>query len=327
MISFIVIGKNVESTLKLCIDSILQFIDKNGIKNWEIIYSDSGSSDKSIEIAGQYPVQIVQLEGELNAAIGRNEGAKAASGEILFFIDGDMEIISESLHTLFKNENELAYPYLTGNYTNIYYTHGYQNELKRESFMLRGDTHDFYYRKFTGGLFLVTKELWQKVNGMDERFDSNQDIDYGLRMTTIGYEQRFYKNVYLAIHHTVDYYEKKRFSFFIKSTRLLCPGLLIRKHLFKGYFLEYFLRSRYTLILFIATLLTLSVHSWMAVFLFSFYLLFQLVRTLRSEKLNSSVSIVFLYKILYDFYSLIGFLFYYPRQKEYTVTQNHQGYE
>ena len=93
MISFIIIGYNEEKFLDKCFQSIYNAILCAQINKYEIIYVDSNSSDKSIAIAEVYKeVKIFKIIGKHNAAIGRNIGAKEARGDILFFIDGDLEI-------------------------------------------------------------------------------------------------------------------------------------------------------------------------------------------------------------------------------------------
>ena len=77
MISFIVIGKNEGWKLKLCFDSIQKVVLLDQIKNYEVIYVDSRSSDDSIALAKTYPkTRVFLVTGECNAGVGRNIGAK-----------------------------------------------------------------------------------------------------------------------------------------------------------------------------------------------------------------------------------------------------------
>ena len=105
MISFIVIGKNEGWKLKLCFDSIQNVVSQDGITDYEVIYVDSRSIDDSIQLAKTYPnTRVFMITGECNAGVGRNVGAKEAKGDILFFVDGDMEIQAGFLCKVLTNE-------------------------------------------------------------------------------------------------------------------------------------------------------------------------------------------------------------------------------
>jgi len=82
MLSIIIPALNEEEYLPLLLESI----DKQDFKDYEIILADAGSKDKTLEIAKKYGCIIAP--GGLPAK-GRNEGAKIAKGELLFFLDAD----------------------------------------------------------------------------------------------------------------------------------------------------------------------------------------------------------------------------------------------
>jgi len=82
MISIIIPALNEEKYLSLLLESI----KKQGFSDYEIILADAGSLDKTLEIAKQYG--CIVTPGGLPAK-GRNQGAKIARGELLFFCDAD----------------------------------------------------------------------------------------------------------------------------------------------------------------------------------------------------------------------------------------------
>ena len=47
----------------------------------------------------------------------------------------------------------------------------------------------------TGGLIIIKKELWERVNGMDERLIRSQDHDLGFRLAGIGYPAKKYNQL------------------------------------------------------------------------------------------------------------------------------------
>ena len=88
-LSIIVIGLNEEKFIRGCLNSISEFKLPDCIL--EIIYVDSGSTDKSIEIAESFPnVKVVHLNDKNpSAAKARNLGVTVTDSEYIQFVDGD----------------------------------------------------------------------------------------------------------------------------------------------------------------------------------------------------------------------------------------------
>lgn len=93
--SIIVPCYNAEKTITLCLNSI---ISQTSISD-EIILVDDASRDQfSQQIAGQ--VKIIKRKMNGGAAAARNEGAIVAQGEILIFIDADVELMGSEIETI-----------------------------------------------------------------------------------------------------------------------------------------------------------------------------------------------------------------------------------
>ena len=314
MISFIVIGRNIEFTAERCIESVFRFVKENKISRYEVIYVDSESTDNTLALVGKYPVMAYRLEGDVNAAIGRNIGAEHATGDILFFIDGDMEILPGFFRVGFESEKKLNYPFITGDFTDIVYDEqNRQVEIKDKN-----KETEARYMPVVGGLFIIHREEWEKAGGMDNRLIRHQDFDFGLTMAKSGLPNYRYPDL-LAYHHTVSYYSSKRFREFVFDTKLLSYGILIRKHLFNKHFYKRFIRSRKSLLIFLLSILAL-IFSWEAgVILIAVYVIFQLLKLFKKRNEQASKFYVFSFNLLFDIYTLIAFLFYYPKKKQYKV--------
>jgi len=318
MISFIIIGRNIASTIEICLNSVFTFIERNVIECYEVIYVDSNSKDDSLKLASKYNVKIVKLTGKLNAAIGRNEGAKVAIGDILFFIDGDMELQPECYNLIFTSEGKLVYSFLRGNLINVYYLPGNSNPIKVDSYNKANESSTFYTRVITGGLFLISRDYWLMLNGMDNRFRVHEDIDFGLRMAKFGIPQRVY-NILMVKHHMISYYNSKRIFDFLFSNKFLFSGMLIRKHFFNKQFIKLFLRSRYSLLMLIMSIILFQVQVQLGIISVLSYFTLQILRTYRVYLNESYFLSILAYKVFYDLYSIIGFLFFYPRRPKFKV--------
>lgn len=83
MLSIIIIAKNEEKLLP----RLLRSIRRQDYTDYEVILADAKSTDKTRVIARQHGCRIV--DGGLPSK-GRNNGAKAAKGDVLLFLDADV---------------------------------------------------------------------------------------------------------------------------------------------------------------------------------------------------------------------------------------------
>lgn len=304
MISFIIIGQNEGWKLSKCFESINKTIEFNDLKNYETIYVDSRSTDDSIEVAKKYNLtKILILTGDCNAAIARNVGVKESKGDVLFFIDGDMELLPEKLWVVYNESGGLFFPFISANYENYFYDNKW-NFLNKDNgaYPNNGD----FYTFTTGGLFLIERQLWNEVCGMDTRFKKSQDIDFALRLAKKGYMLLRRKEIF-AIHHMIPYLHKDRKwkSFF---DNLYSRSLLYRDNVRNKYMWKRILRNDTSVFIMLFSVLGL-INTKFLFFTIFLYLLYVLIKTIRKKE-NYITN--FFYFILRDILVIIGFFFFYP---------------
>lgn len=171
MLSIIIPVLNEEKYLPLLLESI----KKQSFSDYEIIIADAGSTDKTLEIANNYNCKITP--GGLPAK-GRNEGAKIAKGDILFFLDADTILpdgfFSNSLEEFKSRSLDIA----------SFCFKPISQEPKFQSML------DFYNKmvvmmeKATPysiiGVY-IKKDLFEKINGYNETIKLSEDRDMGKR--------------------------------------------------------------------------------------------------------------------------------------------------
>ena len=86
-LSVIIITKNAASKIDQCLKSVKELGD-------EILVLDTGSADNTINIAVRYGAKVSKSKGN-NFSAWRNEAAKHAQGEWLFYIDYDEEVTAD----------------------------------------------------------------------------------------------------------------------------------------------------------------------------------------------------------------------------------------
>jgi glycosyltransferase involved in cell wall biosynthesis len=177
--SVIVPALNEEKRIRRCLNSIKAQCTSY---SYELIVSDSGSSDRTVDIAREYTDKI-QICSERGTARARNEGAQLAMGDVLVFIDSDTEIQRDYLETVGKafEDKELiacscAFKFsgrepkllLAESVTNTYY-------LGRSLF--RGTT-------LPGFNVCIRREAFEKLHGF--RLCNLEDLDMSIKLRRMG---------------------------------------------------------------------------------------------------------------------------------------------
>lgn len=90
MISLCMIVKNEQEYLAQCLESVKGLVD-------EIIIVDTGSTDKTVEIAKSFGAKVVFYKWDNDTADARNTGLKQATQEWILVLDAD-EVIAKKDH-------------------------------------------------------------------------------------------------------------------------------------------------------------------------------------------------------------------------------------
>jgi glycosyltransferase involved in cell wall biosynthesis len=88
----VIITKDQGWNVRRLIESVLR--ETEGRPGTEIILVDSASSDDTVDVASEYPIRVIRLSKRqrLTAAAGRHAGLSQTGGDVVLFLDGDMEL-------------------------------------------------------------------------------------------------------------------------------------------------------------------------------------------------------------------------------------------
>lgn len=100
LISIVIPTFNSETTLKGCLDSIFQ----QNFENFELILTDGGSIDNTIEIAKTYDLRIINCCNSLLRS--RKIGIEEARGHYILLMDSDQVLLPESLLRCYNKMKE-----------------------------------------------------------------------------------------------------------------------------------------------------------------------------------------------------------------------------
>ena len=177
MISIIIPTLNEEKLLP----RLLGRIKNQNYGDYEIIVADAGSKDKTRQIAKKSGCRIVR-GGE--PGTGRNNGAKAAKGSILFFIDADVEFGKDFLNNCIEEFDsrklDVAGLYIHPQGSNIL------DKIFLGIFNLWTFATQLFYPNASGSGIMCRKWLHEKVNGFDSTIRLSEDMDYAGRCGKYG---------------------------------------------------------------------------------------------------------------------------------------------
>lgn len=320
MISFIIIGRNEGWKLTQCIESVYVAIKENEILNYEIIYVDSNSDDDSLDRCKTYKeIKVYKLINLFNAAIARNLGAMNSKGDVLVFLDGDMTINPDFIKKVIV-ENKLIHPLVGG--IVIDRIIDMQRIVIKELYYHKSDKE--YYKLITGGAFIIERQFWNLVGGMDNRFIRGEDPELGIRLAKRGVLLLNLPAIFV-VHHNDKYKEGIRLSIKgINKSILFSSMLIYRKNLFNKYaWKRIFTHEKSLIALFISILVSLILGNF---FYILFYIIVLLLRSINSLSLFMFFE-RFIYYLARDLIVFFGFLFYYPKfikneELKYSVIEN-----
>ena len=178
MLSIIIPTLNEEKYL----GKLLESIKKQTYKDYEIIVSDNNSEDRTREIAKKFGCKVVKGDG--NPGIGRNSGAKAAKGDILFFIDADCYIekdfLQRALNEIKKRNLDIAGCYV-GPISKRFFDNAIFAFFNFWIYLTQ-----FFYPNASGSGIFCRKFLHQKIKGFDGKIKLSEDMDYAKRASKYG---------------------------------------------------------------------------------------------------------------------------------------------
>ncbi len=112
-VSACMIVKDEEELLEGCLDTIRNWVD-------EIVLVDTGSTDRTVEIAEAYGARVFHQPWEGNFSKHRNYSIEQAGSDWIFIIDADERIFEEDVPAILGLLNQEEYPLLSINVLNYY---------------------------------------------------------------------------------------------------------------------------------------------------------------------------------------------------------------
>jgi glycosyltransferase involved in cell wall biosynthesis len=152
--------------------------------NAEIIVVDGCSSDRTPEIAKKHADKVIVMKTNIPQA--RNLGARHAKGDILVFVDADTSLSSRWVESILEDFKEPGTACVFGpvmpkeaSMKNRILCKMFYNLFQR-AFL------SFNFPQFSAINLSIRKEVFEGVDGFDERLSAAEDIDIARKIRHMG---------------------------------------------------------------------------------------------------------------------------------------------
>jgi glycosyltransferase involved in cell wall biosynthesis len=182
--SVIVIARNEEKSIADCLHSVVEAFST---VNHEVIFVDSASEDKTVEIARQFPVKVIRLPDSLpkRPSIAREAGRLQANGQWILFLDGDSTLSSDWLpkaEQAQQSDDKLAG--IAGEREEMILT---ETNKKSDTWKYEYPVSDYESANFLGGSAAYKNNMLKKVGGFNPFLYSSEEEEFGARIRKAGY--------------------------------------------------------------------------------------------------------------------------------------------
>ena len=192
---------NAGTTLAECLTRLCS----SGFSDFEIVLVDDGSTDQSRAIAANYPVRVVPTAGRIGPAAARNLGARAAEGEVIFFLDSDVMVRPDTLSRIVaafeRGEIEGVIGVQAADMRHRDLVSQYKNLWMRWTYCRRrGDVPLFYTTAAA-----IRREAFLRAGGFDQAYATPnvEDTAFGQKLARLGMRVRI--DPELEVEHVKRY--------------------------------------------------------------------------------------------------------------------------
>jgi GT2 family glycosyltransferase len=174
------------------LEACLEGLERSSLQEFECIVVDDGSTDDSMDVARRYAVTVISPGGRAGPAHARNLGAKAATGEILYFIDADVCVYPDTLARVsaaFSRDTELTA--LIGSYGDSPDSPDFLSQYKNLMHHYVHQTAREQASTFWSGCSAIRRSVFGQFSGFDARRYQRpaiEDIELGYRLFSAGYK-------------------------------------------------------------------------------------------------------------------------------------------
>ncbi len=195
-VSVVIPTYNAEKTIGPLLDS-LQNLD---YPDYEVIVVNDGSRDGTKAIVARYPVRLID-QPNMGASAARDAGLRAATGDIIAYVDSDVAVTPDWLRHLVKPFQDPAIGATTGR-TVFLRNEKCSSWVRSMDIERRNAGRKEFTRVANGPNSAFRKGVLHEVGGFDPSWYHAEDTEVSYRVWQKGYKIRYVPEA--VVHHVPE---------------------------------------------------------------------------------------------------------------------------
>jgi glycosyltransferase involved in cell wall biosynthesis len=186
-ISVVIPAYNSGEQLTQCLKALREGI----VVPLEIIVVDDGSSDDTQQRAAALGATVCETGGRRGPGFARNLGSKAATGDVLIFLDADVCVRKDTVERIQSSfESDPTLDAIMGSYDRTPACWNFLSQYRNLMHAYVHQTGEARASTFWSGCGAVLREVFGRSGGFDERYrrPAIEDIELGYRLVLSGHK-------------------------------------------------------------------------------------------------------------------------------------------
>ncbi len=186
-ISVVIPAYRCAEDLRSCLESLFQ---EGAQHPEECIVVDDNSGDDTVETARQFPVIVLSNAENSGPSVARNAGAAIATGDVLLFIDADVQVNVHTVERVAETfDQDPGLTAVMGSYDNAPHAKNFLSQY-------RNLMHAFFHQSgkrdastFWSGCGAIRRQPFENAGGFSESYrrPAIEDIELGYRLKKEGH--------------------------------------------------------------------------------------------------------------------------------------------